>query len=416
MSSFILVHILLTTIHNYNIILDVKQKNILKECKKMNIYKNILANKFKLVVFLSLIITIIISPVIFAQETVIDETKEKVYIYQDNYFAEIAAQVDSGVVKVTTVTQRSQSAAQNPLYDDPFFRYFFGDQLPDLPENIEGYGSGFIVTKDGYIVTNQHVIQGADEIKININNMDKSIPAEVIWTDFNLDLAVIKINVDQELEPIPLGNSNEIRAGDWAIAIGNPFGFEHTVTTGVISALGRPIQIPTSQGQIRTYKNLIQTDAAINPGNSGGPLLNMNGEVIGINTAVSAQGQGIGFAIPVNEVKEVVNDLKTKGEIIQPWLGVSVGQISPEVQEYFELDSNQGAIILDVFPDSPADKAGLKTYDIIKEIDQEIIENPDDVVQKINEKEIEERILIKVIRDGDTEILFARIGKKPNRM
>jgi S1-C subfamily serine protease len=406
----------LTTIHNYNIILIVKQKNILKECKKMNVYKNILANKFKLVVFLSLIITIIISPVIFAQETVIDETKEKVYIYQDNYFAEIAAQVDSGVVKVTTVTQRSQSAAQNPLYDDPFFRYFFGDQLPDLPENIEGYGSGFIVTKDGYIVTNQHVIQGADEIKININNMDKSIPAEVIWTDFNLDLAVIKINVDQELEPIPLGNSNEIRAGDWAIAIGNPFGFEHTVTTGVISALGRPIQIPTSQGQIRTYKNLIQTDAAINPGNSGGPLLNMNGEVIGINTAVSAQGQGIGFAIPVNEVKEVVNDLKTKGEIIQPWLGVSVGQISPEVQEYFELDSNQGAIILDVFPDSPADKAGLKTYDIIKEIDQEIIENPDDVVQKINEKEIEERILIKVIRDGDTEILFARIGKKPNRM
>ena len=382
----------------------------------MNIYKNILTNKFRLVIFLFLIITIIIAPVTFAQETVVDETKEKVFIYQDNYFAEIAAQVDSGVVKVTTITQRSQSAAQNPLYDDPFFRYFFGDQLPDLPENIEGYGSGFIVTEDGFIVTNQHVIQGADEIKININNMDKSIPAEVIWTDFNLDLAVIKIDVDQELEPIQLGDSNEIRPGDWAIAIGNPFGFEHTVTTGVISALGRPIQIPTSQGQIRTYKNLIQTDAAINPGNSGGPLLNMNGEVIGINTAVSSQGQGIGFAIPVNEVKEVVNDLKTKGEIIQPWLGVSVGQISPEVQEYFELDSNEGAIILDVFPDSPADKAGLKTYDIIKEIDQEIIENPDDVVQKINEKEIEERILIKVVRDGETEILFARIGKKPNRM
>ncbi len=382
----------------------------------MNIYKNILTNKFRLVIFLSLIITIIISPVVFSQETVVDETKEKVFIYQDNYFAEIAAQVDSGVVKVTTVTQRSQSAAQNPLYDDPFFRYFFGDQLPDLPENIEGYGSGFIVTEDGFIVTNQHVIQDADEIKININNMDKSIPAEVIWTDFNLDLAVIKIDVNQKLEPISLGNSDEIRPGDWAIAIGNPFGFEHTVTTGVISALGRPIQIPTSQGQIRTYQNLIQTDAAINPGNSGGPLLNMNGEVIGINTAVSAQGQGIGFAIPVNEVKDVVNDLKTEGEIIQPWLGVSVGQISSEVQEYFDLDNNQGAIILDVFPDSPADKAGLKTYDIIKEIDQEIIENPDDVVQKINEKEIDERILIKVMRDGETEILFARIGKKPNRM
>jgi S1-C subfamily serine protease len=213
-----------------------------------------------------------------------------------------------------------------------------------------------------------------------------------------------------------LGNSDIIRPGDWAIAIGNPFGFEHTVTTGVISALGRPIQIPTSGGQLRTYKNLIQTDAAINPGNSGGPLLNLNGEVIGINTAVSTQGQGIGFAIPINEVKNVVDDLKTKGEIIRPWLGVSVGKISPEIQEYFNLDSNKGAIILDVYPDSPADKAGLKTYDIIKEIDQAEIENPNDVVNKINEKGINERILIRVLRDGETELLFARIGRKPNKL
>src|SRR6056297_1124970 len=382
----------------------------------MNRIKNILNNKYKLLFVLSVIFVLEFSTNISAQEQVVEETKETVYVYQENIFADIAAEVDAGVVKITTITKRSQAEMQNPLYDDPFFRYFFGDQLPDLPENIEGYGSGFIVTEGGFIVTNEHVIHEADQIKVNINGMDKSVPAEVIWTDYNLDLAVIKINVDQKLKTIPLGNSKEIRPGEWVIAIGNPFGFEHTVTTGVISALGRPIQIPTSQGQVRTYKNLIQTDAAINPGNSGGPLLNMKGEVIGINTAVSSQGQGIGFAIPINEVKEVVNDLQTKGEIIQPWLGVSVGQISQEVQEYFELDSNKGAIILDVFPDSPAEKAGLHTYDIIKEIDQEVVENPDEVVQKISKKEIDERILIKVLRDGETQILFTRVGRKPNKL
>jgi len=379
--------------------------------QRINFKENIF--NYFLVLF---ILTTLLSPTIYAQNEAAQEEKEKIFITENNFFADIAAKVDSGVVKITTTTKRTSEQMQNPLLEDPFFRYFFGDQLPDLPENIEGYGSGFIVTEEGFIVTNQHVIQGADEIKVNLNGLEKSVPAEIIWSDYNLDLAVIKIDVDQNLEAIPLGNSDIIRPGDWAIAIGNPFGFEHTVTTGVISALGRPIQIPTSGGQLRTYKNLIQTDAAINPGNSGGPLLNLNGEVIGINTAVSTQGQGIGFAIPINEVKNVVDDLKTKGEIIRPWLGVSVGKISPEIQEYFNLDSNKGAIILDVYPDSPADKAGLKTYDIIKEIDQAEIENPNDVVNKINEKGINERILIRVLRDGETELLFARIGRKPNKL
>ncbi|MBS3810586.1 MAG: trypsin-like peptidase domain-containing protein [Halanaerobiales bacterium] len=378
---------------------------------KKELYKNLI-----LIMIIVLFTALTASPAILAQSEVAQETKEKVYITESNFFANIAAEVNSGVVKVTTITKRKSSQSENELYDDPFFRYFFGDQFPDIPENIEGYGSGFIVTEEGFIVTNEHVIHNADEIKVNLNEIEKPIEAEVIWSDYNLDLAIIKIDIEKTLKPINIGNSDNIRPGDWAIAIGNPFGFEHTVTTGVISALGRPIKIPTSQGQLRTYKNLIQTDAAINPGNSGGPLLNIKGEVIGINTAVSSQGQGIGFAIPINEVKEVIDDLKTKGEIIQPWLGVSVGQISSEVQEYFNLDSDQGVIILDVLTDSPADKAGLKTYDIIKEIDQEIINNPEDVVQKINEKEIDEKILIKVLREGETEILFARIGKKPNQI
>jgi S1-C subfamily serine protease len=382
----------------------------------MQTTKKYLINKFKLVVILSLLVTLLITPTIFGQEEEVQKVTEKVYITDNNFFAEIAAKVDAGVVKITTITERSESEKNNPLQSDPFFRYFFGDQLPNLPDNIEGYGSGFIVSKEGFIVTNQHVIHNADEIKVNLNGFEKSMKAEIIWSDYNLDLAIIQINVNRELKTIQLGNSDNIRPGDWAIAIGNPFGFEHTVTTGVISALGRPIQIPTYQGQLRTYKNLIQTDAAINPGNSGGPLLNMEGEVIGINTAVSSQGQGIGFAIPINEIKDVVEDLKNKGEIIQPWLGISVGQIIPDVQDYFNLDNNKGAIILDVFPDSPAFKANLKPYDIIKEIDQEIIENPDDVVNKVNQKEINERILIKIIRDGNTEIIFTRIGKKPNQL
>ncbi len=382
----------------------------------MQTTKKYLINKFKLIVTLSLLVTLLITPTIFGQEEEVQKVTEKVYITDNNFFAEIAAKVDAGVVKITTITERSETEKNTPLQSDPFFRYFFGDQLPNLPDNIEGYGSGFIVSNEGFIVTNQHVIHNTDQIKVNLNDFEKSIKAKIIWSDYNLDLAIIKINVNHKLKPIQLGNSDNIRPGDWAIAIGNPFGFEHTVTTGVISALGRPIQIPTYQGQLRTYKNLIQTDAAINPGNSGGPLLNMEGEVIGINTAVSSQGQGIGFAIPVNEIKGVVEELKNKGEIIQPWLGVSVGQISPDVQDYFNLNNNKGAIILDVFPDSPAFKAGLKPYDIIKEIDQEIIENPDDVVNKVNQKEISERILIQIIRDGNTEIIFARIGKKPNRL
>ena len=198
--------------------------------------KNIIFNKFKLLVILSLLITLLITPNITAQEEVIQKTTEKVYITDNNFFAEIAAKVDSGVVKITTITERSNSAEDNPLQNDPFFRYFFGDQLPNLPENIEGYGSGFIVSEEGFIVTNQHVIHNADEIKVNLNGFEKSIEAEIIWADYNLDLAIIQIDVNSQLDPIQLGNSDKIRPGDWAIAIGNPFGFEHTVTTGLTSS------------------------------------------------------------------------------------------------------------------------------------------------------------------------------------
>ncbi|MGM0410147.1 MAG: S1C family serine protease [Bacillota bacterium] len=334
----------------------------------------------------------------------------------ENIFADIAAETNDGVVKITSEIEVDSS--DYPYFDDPFFRYFFQDQLPESeePRTQEGYGSGFIVSEKGYIVTNQHVIDGADKIETTINGFEDPVPAEVVWSDSSLDLAILKVDVDKDLTVLEMGNSDDIRPGDWAIAIGNPFGFEHTVTTGVISALQRPIKVPTNGGQVREYKNLIQIDAAINPGNSGGPLLNIDGNVVGINTAVSSQGQGIGFAIPINEIKPIVNELEETGEITRPWLGISFGDINTDIKEYFNLDSEKGVVVMSVVNDSPAEEAGLQKYDIIKEIDKQEIEGSDDLVDIINNKEIGEKVMIRVIRNGESEILFTKIGERPEQM
>lgn len=354
---------------------------------------------------------------VIAQDT---NNQNEQNIYESNHFADVAEKVDNGVVKVTTTVQSSGRQQLPEMFNDPYFRFFFGDRFPSpeqQPRERQGFGSGFIVSQDGYIITNQHVIQGADEIEISINNVEDPIPAEVAWSDFSLDLAVLKIEseeLEQELTPLNLGNSDNLRPGQWAIAVGNPFGLEHTVTVGVISALGRPIQVPGSGNQVRTYQNLIQLDAAINPGNSGGPLLNNQGEVIGINTAVSATGQGIGFAIPVNEIKNAVEQLKSEGEVTQPWIGIAFTGISKEMQQYFDLENRDGVIVIEVYEDSPAEKAGLQNYDIIKEIDRQKIESTSQVAEIIKNKEVGDKIMFKIIRDGRSSILFGRIGDKPN--
>lgn len=340
-------------------------------------------------------------------------------ITDENIFADIAEEVDSGVVKIITQHEVPESR-QHPFYNDPFFEHFFEDRAPrqEEPESRkrEGYGSGFIVSEDGYVVTNEHVISEAEDIEVEIKGLDEPLEGEVVWSDYGYDLAVLKIDTDTELTPLPLGDSSSIRPGDWAIAIGNPFGFEHTVTTGVISALERPVDIPTEGGQVRTYRNLIQLDAAINPGNSGGPLLNIDGEVVGINTAVSSQGQGIGFAIPINEISDIVEELKSTGEIVRPWLGIVYREIEEEYLDHFDLSDTDGAIITEVVPDSPADEAGLQVYDVIKEIDKEPIKDLEDVREIINEKDVGDEILIRIVRNGSTDIITAEIGERPNRM
>jgi S1-C subfamily serine protease len=385
---------------NYRVVLVMKRKKYLA-------HKTLLA-----LIVISLILTL--APAVFAQ------AQESQNIYESNHFADIAEKVDNGVVKVTTTIESSGSQQTPEIFNDPYFRFFFGDrfQIPDRqPRGRQGFGSGFIVSEDGYIVTNQHVIDGADQIEVSINGLEDSVLAEVAWSDFSLDLAILKVDsseIEQNLTPLEMGDSDQIRPGDWAIAIGNPLGFEHTVTVGVISALGRPIQIPTDDRQVRTYQNLIQLDAAINPGNSGGPLLNNDGKVIGINTAVSAVGQGIGFAIPVNEIKGIVDELQNTGEVTRPWIGIAFSEITKDVQDYFNLENYEGVVVIEVYKDSPAEKAGLKAYDVIKEVDQKKIKDTSDLSEIISTKEVGDKIMFKVIRNGNSEIIFGRIGDKPN--
>lgn len=336
-----------------------------------------------------------------------------------NLFADIAEEVTDSVVRINTKVERVDP--WNPFFGDPFFQEFFQRPFWDqAPRFQEGFGTGFIVSVDGYIVTNEHVIHGTvqDGIAVELNN-GTILQGEVAWSSYELDLAVLKVETDKDLIPVNLGDSDAIRPGEWAIAVGNPYGLDHTVTVGVISATGRPLQIRDGN-RTRTYKNLIQTDAAINPGNSGGPLLNNKGDVIGINTAINAAAQGIGFAIPINEVIEVVEALKETGEyqepvLDRPWMGIIVSDVSQDIANYLQLDSTKGAVIADVVPGGPTDKAGLKPWDVILEVNQVEIVTAQDLVDLIPTLEIGERVILRVYRNGQREFVPLTLEARPKR-
>ncbi len=278
-----------------------------------------------------------------------------------NAFASVAQQVRPAVVNIGTI-QRSKSRrpmGPQPGSDDPyfqeFFKQFFGSNDPgQRPEFRQpSLGSGVIIDKRGLVLTNFHVIKGADEITVRLNDK-REYRGKVMGTDPKTDLAVVRFEPDHELREAALGDSDALRVGEWAIAIGNPFGLDQTVTVGVISATGR------SDVGVATYENFIQTDASINPGNSGGPLLNLKGEVIGVNTAIVATGQGIGFAIPINMVRRVVDQLKEKGKVVRGWLGVALQPLSPELAQTYGLKEPTGALVASTVPGSPAATAGLQ--------------------------------------------------------
>lgn len=323
--------------------------------------------------------------------------------------ADIVEKASPAVVNIKAKVQVSPSISNNPFFNDPFFRQFFGDQFQydTSPRYETGIGTGFLITKDGYILTNQHVIENAASVTVQLNGKKKEIPAQVVGQDRDLDLAVLKIE-GSNYPVLTLGDSNKMRVGEWVIAIGQPYGLDHTVTTGVISAKGRPVTI-----EDRQYKNLIQTDAAINPGNSGGPLLNLKGEVIGINTAVNAQAQGIGFAIPTSTVSQVLKDLISGNKIQHPFLGISMSDIDDDVRAQFSLSSDvEGVLVVEVVSGSAAEKAGVTRMDVITAVDGEKIESSTHMQQVISNHKVGDKVTLDVIRQGQNIKLSATLQAK----
>ncbi|MHB1419243.1 MAG: trypsin-like peptidase domain-containing protein [Bacillota bacterium] len=322
-----------------------------------------------------------------------------------NSIADIVQKAGPAVVKIDTTVQNSSS---NPYFQDPFFRQFFGnDPSQQGTQEEKGLGSGMIISKDGYILTNEHVVHGATDIEVTVVGYDKPFKAKVVGADYDLDLALLKIIPTKDLVYLTIGDSDKIEAGNWVIAIGNPYGLDHTVTVGVISAKGRPVSV-----EDREYKNLLQTDASINPGNSGGPLLDLQGEVIGINTAINAQAQGIGFAIPTSTVKEVLDDLRNNVKVAHPYIGVMAQEMTPDIAQYLGLDKTEGALIAYVDPGSPAAKAGIKRGDVVLKVDQTVVSTPDDLSNAIKGKKVGQKIVALVNRYGRSSNFTITIGDK----
>lgn len=329
-------------------------------------------------------------------------------------FSELARDAKPGVVNIRTVkTIKGGGRVFRHFFGNPFggkrnpFEDFLGPQQQNPHQKDfkqRSLGSGFIIDKEGYIVTNNHVIEGADQIKVKLSN-DKEFDAKLIGRDPKTDLALIKIEGANGLLPLSLGNSDKLEVGRWVVAIGSPFGLEQTVTAGIVSAKGRII----GSGP---YDDFIQTDASINPGNSGGPLINMEGEVVGINTAIIASGQGIGFAIPIDLAKGIIEQLKNKGEVTRGWLGVGIQDLTPELAEYYGIKAKKGVFVTQVFEDDPADKAGIQVNDIIVKIDDNEVSTGRELSAIIANTRVGKKTKITLIRDGKKKILTVTLAKR----
>jgi serine protease Do len=346
-------------------------------------------------------------------------TAQYTYAAQDNSkpttpssFANLADEVKNAVVNIST----TQVVEGNPLMPflgpgSPFGHFFglnpkefFGNQ-PQGKMKTHALGSGFIISSDGLILTNNHVVAKATEIKIKLLT-GKEYDAKLVGRDSKTDLALIKVTPDNDFpKPAVLGDSDAMRVGDWVMAVGNPFGLGHTVTTGIISAKSRIL----GEGP---YDDFLQTDAAINPGNSGGPLFNMQGQVIGINTAIIAQGQGIGFAIPINMAKELLPQLK-KGKVVRGWIGLMIQDITPELAKSFGLKSTKGVLVSDIVKGSPAEKAGLLRGDIILRFDGKEIENAHKLSQLAAATAPNTQVKIDLLRNGEEKTISLELGTMP---
>ena len=328
-------------------------------------------------------------------------------------FTELAQQVRPGVVNIRTVRKVNDGgpvfrhffgAPQRP--DNPFREFFgpFSERGPMREHKKRSLGSGFIIDDEGYIVTNNHVIEKADEITVKLADGNE-FEATVVGRDPNTDLALIKIEGAGKLTPLQLGDSDKTQIGGWVVAIGSPFGLEQTVTAGIVSAKGRVIGAGP-------YDDFIQTDASINPGNSGGPLLNMRGEVIGINTAIIASGQGIGFAIPVNLAKGIISQLKDEGHVTRGWLGVGIQDVTSELAEYYGLDQKEGALVTQVYEDHPADKGGIRSGDLIVAVDGKPITSSRDLSATIAGLPVGKKTSIELLRGKKHKTVTVELAQR----
>tara|TARA_B100001250_G_scaffold79457_1_gene65229 strand:+ start:709 stop:2115 length:1407 start_codon:yes stop_codon:yes gene_type:complete len=322
-------------------------------------------------------------------------------------FADLAERLMPSVVNISTTTTVTTQSNPFPFQFPPGspFEDMFRDFGTPQERKTSALGSGFIIDENGIVITNNHVIQGAEDVFVRVNE-NKDFKAKVLGADAGMDLAVLQIDSDEKFKPVKFGNSDNSRIGDWVIAIGNPFGLGGTVTAGIISARNRSIGLSR-------YEDFIQTDASINQGNSGGPLFNINGEVIGINTAILGQSGsiGIGFAIPSNSAEKVINQLIKFGETKRGWLGVRIQTVSKEIAEVEKLDSPRGALVASVADNSPSDKAGIKAGDIILEFDEKIINEMVELPKIVAETEVGKKVKVKVWRNKREIIKNITLGR-----
>ncbi len=326
--------------------------------------------------------------------------------------ADVAEQVAPSVVNIDVAQTRVIRYPGGPLspFEDELMRRFFGWELPapgsrEL-EVITGNGSGVVIDEEGHILTNNHVVLNAEKITVTLDD-GRQIPARVVGRDQFSDLAVLKVDTP-DLIPARLGDSSRLRPGEWVLAIGSPLGFDHTVTLGIVSAISR--RIP----DINTNVDFIQTDAAINPGNSGGPLVNLKGEVVGINTAISGRAQNIGFAIPVNTAREVARALIEEGRVERPSIGIAMIELTPQLARHIGLsETTEGVVVAQVMPGSPADRAGFREGDVIRKVDGQAITEARTIQEMVRSRPINSTFRFEVLRNGDTRTVTARSEQMP---
>ena len=344
----------------------------------------------------------------YAQDSKVSEQSIDILTKTGQAMAEIAEAVKPAIVNIST-TRTIKIQGRDQFLDDPFFKRFFGDQFKMPKERkTAGLGSGVIVSSDGYILTNYHVIKDADEIKVLLSDK-RDFKGKVVGTDPKTEIAVIKIEATN-LPTIKWGDSNRLKVGEIVLAIGNPYGLNQTVTMGIVSAVGR------ANVGIAEYEDFIQTDAAINPGNSGGAMVNVKGELVGINTAIfSTSGgyQGIGLAIPSDMAKDVMDSLIAKGKVVRGWLGVSVQSITPELAKQFNLKEEKGALVGDVVEESPAEKAGIQRGDIITAYEGKKIDEPYQLRNMVANTSPGKEVELTIVRENTTKTIKVTISEQP---